>query len=252
MQASDAIASLAELPALSGLSEAVARRVIGAAIVRRYPRRAVLFRAGDAPAALHFVLGGRVRVARRVEGASSVLHFEDAGGVLGEIPVFDGGAYPATATAVEPVRCAVLSSDVVARLLREEPEFARFAIERLARRARVVLQRMDELSAYTVTARLAGYLYDAADRDGAGAIELGMSQAALADLLGTAREVLVRSLRALCDAGAIRRIGRSRFALADVRVLRALARARDESGAQRATTTPQAIRAPLLPDGSVR
>ena len=120
----------------------------------------------------------------------------------------------------------------------------------MARRARVVLQRLDELSAYTVTARLAGYLREVAG--GGGAIELGMSQAVLADRLGTAREVLVRSLRALCDAGAIRRTGRSRFVVADDDVLRALARPRDALLDQRAVTTPQAIRAPLFPDGSVR
>jgi CRP/FNR family transcriptional regulator len=182
---------------------------------------------GDAPAALHFVLDGRVRVARRVEGASSVLHFEDGGGVLGEIPVFGGGPYPATATAVESVRCAVLSLDAVERLLRDEPEFARFALRRLAERARVVLRRLDELSAYTVTARLATYLYDLTDRSGTSAIELGMSQAALADQLGTAREVLVRSLRSLCEAGALRRTGRSRFEVADADALRSMARPRD-------------------------
>ena len=203
--------------------------MIAATVERRYPPRAVLFRAGDAPPALHFVIAGRVRVARRVEGGPSVLHFEEAGGVLGEIPAFGGGSYPATATAVDAVRCAVLSAEVIERLLREEPEFARFALSRVASRARVLLQRLDELSAYTVTARLAGYLEQLAVRDASKAFELGMSQAALADRLGTAREVLVRSLRALCDAGAIRRVGRSRFAVADGDLLRAMARPRDES-----------------------
>jgi CRP/FNR family transcriptional regulator len=242
--------SASELPALAGLPERLVRRVAAAAVVRRFPRGAVLFRAGDTDTALYFILAGRVRVARRVEGASPVLHFEEPGGVLGEIPVFGGGAYPATATAVESVRCAVLRADVVARLLGEEPEFARFALSRIARRARVVLQRLDELSAYTVTARLAGYLRAVS---GAGAvIELGMSQAALADRLGTAREVLVRSLRSLCDVGAIRRVGRSRVVVADGDVLRSMARPRDNLVAQRAVTIPQATRAPLFPDGSVR
>ena len=50
-----------------------------------------------------------------------------------------------------------------------------------------------------------------------------MSQSALAEELGTAREEVVRSLRALCDAGAIRRAGRSRFAVASVARLRSLA-----------------------------
>jgi CRP-like cAMP-binding protein len=87
----DVDGSIEGLQVLRGLSARVTRRVAAAAVTRRYPRRAVLFRSGDAPAALHFVLSGRVRVARRVDHGSSVLHFEQAGGVLGEIPVFGGG-----------------------------------------------------------------------------------------------------------------------------------------------------------------
>jgi CRP/FNR family transcriptional regulator len=218
--------SLVGLPTLSGLSARVARRLADAAVIRRYPRRAVLFRSGDAPAALHFVLSGRVRVARRAESGSTVLHFEEAGGVLGEIPVFGGGPYPATATAADPTCCAVLSAGVVERLLAEEPEFARFALRRVARRARVVIERLDELSAFTVTARVAGYLCTRADATPSRVLDLGMSQAALADRLGTAREVLVRSLRALCADGAIRRVGRSRFTIVDADRLRELSRPR--------------------------
>lgn len=210
-------------PALSGLPEHVLRRVVAAATLRRFVRRGVLFRAGDRPAALHFLLSGRVRVARRVADGSSVLHFEEAGGVLGEIPVFGGGPYPATATATEPVQCAVLTSEVVERLLNEEPEFARFALRRLSWRARVVLQRLDELASYTVTARLARHLVAVAEGAPARELTLGMSQAALADRLGTAREVLVRSLRTLCEAGAIRRVGRSRFVVEDSARLHAMA-----------------------------
>jgi CRP/FNR family transcriptional regulator len=146
--------------------------------------------------------------------------------VLGEIPVFGGGSYPATATALEPVRCAVLGADVVERLLVEEPEFARFALRRMARRARVVLERLDELSEYTVTARAAAYLCARAEEEGASELHLGMSQASLAEQLGTVREVLVRALRALCDAGAIRRVGRSRFVVVDARRLSELTRPR--------------------------
>lgn len=52
---------------------------------------------------------------------------------------------------------------------------------------------------------------------------LGVSQSALADELDTAREVLVRALGALIDARAIRRTGRSRFAVVRPAVLRAMA-----------------------------
>ena len=226
MSLADPHAALMVHPALGELSPKVARRVAAAAVIRRYPRRAVLFRAGDAPAALHFVLTGRVRVARRAASGSTVLHFEEAGGVLGEIPVFGGGPYPATASAAAPACCAVLPHSAVERLLAEEPEFARFALRRVAGRARVVLERLEELSDYSVTARVAGYLSARAEGTPRQELDLGMSQAALADLLGTAREVVVRSLRALCDEGVVRRVGRSRFAVVDARRLRELARPR--------------------------
>ena len=219
MPPADPRAALVALPVLGELSARVARRVAAASVIRRYARRAVLFQAGDAPAALHFVLAGRVRVARRGDGGSTVLHVEERGGVLGEIPVFGGGPYPATASAAAPACCAVLSAQVVERLLTEEPEFARFALRRIARRANALLERLDELSDYSVTARVAAYLCARSDGTRSAAFDLGMSQAALADRLGTAREVVVRSLRALCDDGVMLRVGRSRFTVVDARRL---------------------------------
>jgi CRP-like cAMP-binding protein len=107
-------------------------------------------------------------------------------------------------------------------LLAEEPPFARFALRRLAERARALLGRIDELTATTITARLADYVR-ARDLESPGeAFALGMSQEALARELGTAREVIVRALRALVAAGAIERAGRSRFMVTNAATLRAM------------------------------
>ncbi|MEO6526246.1 MAG: Crp/Fnr family transcriptional regulator [Gemmatimonadaceae bacterium] len=211
------------VPALHELPERVLRRVASMAVPRRYAARAVLYRAGDPPAALFLLLSGRVRVTRDLRRTAQVLHAEGAGGVLGEIPLFGGGPYPATATALEPTRCAVLSAAHVELLLREEPAFARFALRRIAGRARVILRRLDELSAFTVTARVASHLLARARSASGPELTLGTSQGALAEELGTAREVLVRALRTLCDAGAIKRTGRSRFVVANAERLRSLA-----------------------------
>jgi CRP/FNR family transcriptional regulator, dissimilatory nitrate respiration regulator len=220
----------ASVPALAELPDATLRWVARLVVVRRYAARAVLYRTGDPAAALYFVLDGRIRVAHEREGADRVLHHEGPGGVLGEIPVFGGGEYPATATATEATRCAVLAAADAERLLREEPSFARFALRRMALRARVLLHRLDELSSVGVTARVAAHLLARADLSGGGELTLGMSQAALAEELGTAREVIVRSLRALCTLGAIRRSGRARFVVASLPALRAAAEPADRSG----------------------
>src|SRR5262249_13327235 len=132
-------------------------------------------------------------------------------GVLGEIPVFGGGRFPSTAVAVEPSRCAVIPKAAIETLLRDSPEFSRFAIHRLARRAQSLLRRIDDLTALTIGARVAQFVLRRAE--GRDDFDLGMSQAALAEELGTAREVVVRAIADLVRRGAIERVARSRFSV---------------------------------------
>ena len=124
-----------------------------------------------------------------------MLHTERAGGVLGEIPVFGSGRFPATASALEPTECCHIPLTVVERLLRDEPSFARFALQRMAARAQSLLQRIDELTASTVTNRLAAFVAARAAESESVDFALGMTQSELASELGTAREVIVRALQ---------------------------------------------------------
>jgi CRP-like cAMP-binding protein len=209
------------VPALGALSETALRRLAQAATERRYAAGATLYRAGDPPDALYLVLDGSVRVVRGAR--PQLLHTEGPGGVLGEIPVFGGGPFPATAVARTTTRCAHLPLAAVERLLADDPAFVRFALARLAERSRALLNRIDELTATTITARVADYVLGRAPDASAAPFTLGMSQEELARELGTAREVIVRALRALVDAGAIARSGRSRFTVTNVSVLQAMA-----------------------------
>jgi len=211
------------VPGFDAMAAGALDRIASLATERRYPRNRVLYRAGDDADGLYIVLSGRVRVSRDAGARSRLLHDETAGGVLGEIPVLGGGPFPATAVAVEATRCAHLSVAAVDRLVREEPEFARYAMRRLAARARSLLHRIDELTATTVLVRVARHVLARADASPSAAFTLGCSQAALADELDTAREVVVRALAALIASGAIRRAGRSRFVVAKPMLLRALA-----------------------------
>ena len=191
---------------------------------RRYAKETTLFRAGEPADGLYIVLAGRVRVSRQCADHIELLHTEEVGGVLAEIPVFGGGPFPATAVAQATTRCAHLPVAAVEQLLVDDPVFVRFALARLAERSRALLRRIDELTTTTITARVAGYVLARASEAGGMRFALGMSQEELARELGTAREVIVRALRALVDAGAITRSGRSRFAAGDVALLRAMAR----------------------------
>ncbi len=211
------------VPEAQGLSDSVTDRLGRIAIERRYASGSVLYREGDVASGLYIILAGKVRVSRDFKSRSQILHTEGAGGVLGEIPVFGGGTFPATAVATEATRCVYLPADALERLLRDEPSFARFALRRIAVRARSLLQRIDELTAKTITSRVAAYVLARAAAESSDGFALGMSQESLAEELGTAREVVVRALGALVDAGAIQRNGRSRFAVRRLALLRTIA-----------------------------
>ncbi|MGH7649406.1 MAG: Crp/Fnr family transcriptional regulator [Gemmatimonadaceae bacterium] len=211
------------VPGLAALPDRTIDRIAALAGERRYAATRVLYRAGDEADGLYFVLAGKVRVSREGGTRARMLHHETPGGVLGEIPVLGGGAFPATAVAAESTRCAHLPLAAVNHLLRDEPDFARWAMRRLAMRARSLLQRIDELTATTVLVRVARHVLRRAETSGTPDFTLGLSQEGLASELDTAREVVVRALAALVDAGAIQRTGRSRFTLVRPTLLRAMA-----------------------------
>ena len=211
------------VPDLKALPGPTVERIAAMVVRRRYAKGGILYRAGDAADGLYIVLVGRVRVSREASAHPELLHVETAGGVLGEIPVFGGGPFPATATAVDATVCAHLGVAMVERLLNENSAFARFALHRLAERARGLLRRIDELTATTITGRVADYVLSQSEKSLGDEFTLGVSQEELARELGTAREVIVRALRALVAAGAIERTGRSRFRVRRLATLRAMA-----------------------------
>jgi CRP-like cAMP-binding protein len=175
------------------------RVVADRAIERRFATGDILFRAGEMAAGLLVVLEGKVRVVRKAGDRAQVVHVERVGGTLGEVPVFSGGGYPATAFAAEPTVCALIGRDVLLAAVKSNPETAFVLLERLGQRVRELVERLDRTALRPVSARLAEYL-------------------------------IARELHALRASGLLRALGGGRFEIVDATALRARAR----EGARRA------------------
>jgi CRP/FNR family transcriptional regulator len=199
------------------------RIIADRAIERRFATGDILFRAGEPAAGLMVVLEGKVRVVRKAGDRAQVVHVERAGGTLGEVPVFSGGGYPATAFAAEPTVCALVGRDVLLAAVKSNPEAAFVLLERLAQRVRELVERLDRTALRPVSARLAEFLIARADARRRAVIAIGMTQQQLAEELGTVREVVVRELHALRSAGLVRALGGGRFEIVDAPALRARA-----------------------------
>jgi len=213
---------LSNVPLFAHLSAELVANLAHRSVERRFAAGQLLYAAGTVPAGLLVVLEGRVRVIRG-NGRQHVIHEEGPGGALGEVPVFDGGTYPATAIAGEPTRCLLLPTEALRSAIRSSPETSLLFLHRLGERTRHLVDRLDGLAVQDVNARLARLLQTRQEAVGPGApFRLGRTQLETAEELGTVREVVVRTLRELRQQGIIESAGRGRYVVRDDRRLASL------------------------------
>jgi CRP-like cAMP-binding protein len=201
---------LAKLRLFAEESRAVASALARRGIEARFAPNEVMFLAGSAPRGWYVVLEGKVRVVRGSGSRQHVVHTETAGGTLGEVPLFGGGTHPATGIAAEPTQCALFSRAALESAIGEEPAIAFLVARRLALRVRELVNRLDDRSARSVQERLIEFLL-ARPRNIRAEISVGMTQQALAEELGTVREVVSREMRALVRRGWIEVKGGGRY-----------------------------------------
>jgi CRP/FNR family transcriptional regulator len=213
------VEELARLPLLREYSPALARALAPRAVEAKFSTGTVMFLAGSAPRGWYIILEGCVRVVRGNGARQHVIHTETAGGTRAEVPMFGGTTHPATGIAAEPTRCAIFDRQALEAAMRECPEIGFLINRRLALRVKRLVDRLDERSR-SVATRLAEFLLLRAETSPSGRFSIGMTQQALAEELGTVREVVSREIRSLVKAGMIKRLGGGRFELRDPERLR--------------------------------
>jgi len=207
-----------------GLNAAARAELAQRSLLRRFSAGEVLWSAGTEPRGLYVVLEGEVRVVRAPAGRQHVIHTEGPGGTLGDVPLFTGGRYPATAIAAKETLCLAIGRDTLAAAIAADPELAFLLLARLGGRVRGLIQRLDGLATRSVRARLATYLLERVPSGISTEFTLGQSQTSVAEELGTVREVVVRELRRLREAGVLRAVGRGRLLVTDPEALERIAR----------------------------
>jgi CRP/FNR family transcriptional regulator len=188
------------------IRDALARK----AIERRYPKGARIFRAADVPRGLFVILDGRVRVVREDGRRRHLVHEETVGGTLGEVPLFAGGRYPATALAASAVVVALIQREALDGAMRAGPELGWRLLERLAGRVRILVDRLDQRAQGSVRAMVASRLLDRS-RAAAGPVTLGATHLELAEEWGTVRDVVAREIGVLVRRGLVAGLGRGRY-----------------------------------------
>ena|SRR5690348_1140272 len=209
---------------LDRLSPVGRAALIDRAVEKVYAGGEYLWNAGDKASVLTLVLEGKVRIVRGISGRVLGIHSGEPGSMLGEIPFFTHSTYPASAVAAEPTRCLLISHAALSHALSIDPSVALTLLQGLSRRIAGLVARVSELSGESVQSRLSRFILERvstrANPETVSIFSLGMTQSALAEELGTVREVVVKALRGLREAGAIEFVGNGRYRLMDAEALR--------------------------------
>jgi CRP/FNR family transcriptional regulator len=149
-----------------------------------------------------------------VNGREQVLNIDGPGSSVAELPVFDGGNYPASVAAVDEATLLFVSKQDFQSLCLTHPEVALKVLRVVGARLRRLVGIIEELSFTTVRHRLAAFLLRSAQREGrqtpAGTeILLPANNQELASQIGTVRELVSRNLSRLQAAGLIQIDGRT-------------------------------------------
>ena len=192
--------TLAKAAIFSGLTETELSFLAQRAVPRQYAPGEVVFAEGQPCAGLYVVERGHIRIFKTSPGGrEQVLTIDGPGSSVAEVPVFDGGNYPASGAAVDSALLLFVSKQDFQALCLAHPQVTLKVLRIVGARLRRLVEIIEELSFTTVRHRLASFLVRLARQEGkrtpAGIeILLPASHQELAAQIGTVRELVSRNL----------------------------------------------------------
>lgn len=220
----NAARTLAQVPIFKGLSEHELNFLAQRAVARRFSSGEMVFGEGDPCTGMYVVEAGHIRIFKTSPGGrEQVLSTDGPGSSVAELPVFDGGNYPASVSAVEDCTLLFVSKQDFQSLCLAHPEVALKVLRVVGARLRRLVGIIEELSFTTVRHRLAAFLVRLARREGARTqegleITLPASNQELAAQIGTVRELVSRNLSRFQSEKLIQMDGR-RIVIPDLKSL---------------------------------
>lgn len=187
-----------------GLSGAEVQALAQHAVEKRFDADEMLFWEGEPCAGIFLIAEGAVKIFKTsASGREMMLSLETAPASVAELPLFDGGPYPASVRAVSPVTAYFIGKSQFHQVCRQYPDLALKLLALIGKRLRQLVMLVENMTFGSVTQRLARLLLDSAREAGRQEVPLPTHQE-LASRLGTVREVVSRNLARFRAEGLIR------------------------------------------------
>jgi CRP/FNR family transcriptional regulator len=212
--------TLAQIPMFSSLDSAERAALASLAVERRYTPGALIFAEGEECEGIYLIGEGLVKIVKTTSaGREIMLTLESAPSTVAEVPIFDGGPYPASVVAVRDTVAYLISKSDFYRVCRAHPEIPMKMLRVMGKRLRQLVMLVQAVTFGSVRQRLARQLLDWQAEAGASEFALPSSHEEMAMRLGTVREVVSRNLSRFQAEGLLE-IERRRVRVLDAEGLR--------------------------------
>ncbi|MEE9366885.1 MAG: Crp/Fnr family transcriptional regulator [Dehalococcoidales bacterium] len=204
----------------SSLNEEELSGLVDLTVERSFQPDEFIFWEDDEPDYFYVIAGGRIKVVKHSSsGKDFIIAFFGPGEMFGEVAVFEGKPYPASAQAITDSKVLGIKRQNFLDFLATRPQVALRIINILGGRLRDAQGRLKDLAGERVEQRLARILLMLASRMGN---TLPFTRQELADMAGMTTETAIRLTSQLRERGIIRSF-RGQLIILDEVKLRALA-----------------------------
>ena len=200
---------LSYVPIFTDLSDETLQKIEKIGSKKVYSKGEVILMEEEAGTALFVIVSGKVKVARASgDGREVILTILSDSDFFGEMAILDGLTRSATVTAIETSELFLIQRNDFLNLLYENPEISVALLQELTKRLRNADMKIKALSLKDAEGKVATVLLQLADEVGKikhGKVEIERLplQQDLANMAGTSRETISRTLHSFAKKGYI-------------------------------------------------
>jgi len=175
-------------------------------VIRKYAKNTILVSEGDPSEMFYLILKGQVKAFVSDEkGKEVLLNIQGPGEYFGEIAIIDAAPRSASIMTLEPCQMTVVSKGEFERSLAEHPDIALGLIRNLVKRIRTLTEQVKGLALLDVYGRIAHTLNSlASEHNGQLVIEQRITHQDIANMVGSSREMVSRTMKELQTDGYLR------------------------------------------------
>lgn len=204
------MSALSEIPYFSHLDEKELNIIKQITNLKKYKKDEIIFFEGEKGNYIYIIKKGKVKMLKMNQnGDEQILNIFKKNDILAEVIIFDKENYPATAISLSNIEVFAINSNKLSKIFLNHPQITVKIMKEMSLRLRKAQQNIRDFGLKDSKSRLASLLYHLAEKHGNEggknkvAISLFLTQKELANMIGTTRETVSRTLKNIEKKGII-------------------------------------------------